>query len=169
MNRGFRPIALLAVLAAVLVAGVTAQQKAPDAAATPAPQAGMCCMHGQQAPAAEGAAKMAGCPMMARGAMAPGRMGHMARMSHMGGKGMGMGMGMGMACGPKCPLLGDDVEIAVEKTKDGAVLKVVSKNAETVKAVQDHLAEHLAMMKEMKKAAAEAGEAGACASCPVKR
>ena len=165
MKRSFRPIALVALVAATLVIGFASQQKAGDAAVAPAQPAGMCCAHAGQAPDAEGTARMTGCPMMARGAMAAGRMGHMAQMSHMGGK----GMGMGMACGSNCPLLGDDVEIAVEKTKDGAVLKVISKNAETVKAVQDHLAEHLAMMKKMKTAAAEAGEAGACAGCPVKK
>ncbi len=164
MKRSFRPIALVAVLTATLAIGFAAQQKAGDPAAAPAQPEGMCCAHAGQAPAAEGTARMTGCPMMARGEMGAGRMGHMAQMSHMCGK--GMGMATGMACGSNCPLLGDDVEIAVEKTKDGAVLKVISKNAETVKAVQDHLAEHLAMMKEMKKAAAEAG---ARASCPMKK
>ena len=73
---------------------------------------------------------------------------------------------MGMACGPDCPLHGEDVEIVVEKTKDGAVLKFSSKNAETVKAIQEHLTEHVATMKKMKEAAAKAPEAGACAELP---
>jgi len=83
------------------------------------------------------------------------------------GQGMGMGMGQGMACGPDCPLHGEDVEIVVEKTKDGAALKFSSKNAETVKAIQEHLTEHVATMKKMKEAAAKAPEAGACANCPM--
>ena len=83
-------------------------------------------------------------------------MGHMGMM-HGGqmGQGMGMGMGQGMACGPDCPLHGEDVEIVVEKTKDGAALKFSSKNAETVKAIQEHLAEHVASMKKMKEAVAK--------------
>lgn len=133
-----------------------------------APAAGMGMMHGQQmdqaAPAAGEA--MAGCPMMARAKMMRGRMGRMAMM-HGGQMGQGMGMGMGMACGPDCPLHGDDVEIVVEKTKDGAALKFSSKNAETVKAIQEHLAEHVASMKKMKEAVAKAPEAGACANCPM--
>ena len=118
-----------------------------------------CDMCIDQAPMPEGAAK-AGRPMMAhRMPMRPmrGRMGHMAmmhgRMGMMhGGMGMRMGggMGMGMACGPDCPLHGADVEMTVEKTKDGVTLKVTSKNAETVKAIQEHMTEHVAMMKKMK-------------------
>ena len=67
-----------------------------------------------------------------------------------GGMGMRMGGGMGMACGPNCPLLGADVEMTVEKTNDGVTLKATSKNAETVKAIQEHMTEHVAMMKKMK-------------------
>ncbi len=143
-----------------------------EQAKAPAAMGHMGMMHGQQmgqaAPAAGEA--MAGCPMMARGKMMRGRMGHMAMMhgGQMGqGMGMGMGQGMGMACGPNCPLHGEDVEIVVEKTKDGAALKFSSKNAETVKAIQEHLAEHVASMKKMKEAAAKAPEAGACANCPM--
>lgn len=136
--------------------------KAQEAKAPAAGMGHMGMMHGQQmgqtAPAA-GEAK-AGCPMMMRGKMMHGgKMGH--------GMGMGMGQGMGMACGPDCPLHGEDVEIVVEKTKDGAALKFSSKNAETVKAIQEHLAEHVAMMKKMKEAAAKAPEACACPNCPM--
>jgi YHS domain-containing protein len=131
--------------------------KAEQAKAPAAGMGHMGMMHGQQmgqtAPAAGEA--MAGCPMMARGKMMRGRMGQ------------GMGMGMGMACGPNCPLHGEDVEIVVEKTKDGAALKFSSKNAETVKAIQEHLAEHVASMKKMKEAAAKAPEACACPNCPM--
>jgi YHS domain-containing protein len=134
-------------------------------------------MHGQhmgQAPMPEGT-PMAGCPMMARGMKMHGRMGRMGMMH--GGKGMRMrgGMGMGMACGPDCPLLGADVEMTVETTKDGVILKVTSKTPETVKAIQEHMTEHVAMMKKMKEEAGKAGKAdktpeGACsASCPMKK
>ncbi len=128
-------------------------------------------MHGAQmgkAPMAEGA-PMAGCPMMARRMPMRGRMGRMGMMH--GGMGMRMhgGMGMGMACGPDCPLLGADVEMTLEKTKDGVTLKVTSKNAETVKAVQEHMTEHVAMMKKMKDEAAKAPEAACCANCAMKK
>jgi len=91
---------------------------------------------------------LAGCPMMARRMPMRGRMGRMGMMR--GGMGMGHGTAMGMACGPDCPLHGADVEMALEKTKDGVTLKVTSKNAETVKAIQEHMTEHVAMMKKMK-------------------
>lgn len=119
-------------------------------------------MHGAhmgQAPIKVEGVPLAGCPMMARRMPMRGRMGRMGMMGRMGrmgmmhaGMGMGMerGMAMGMACGPDCPLHGADVEMTVEKTKDGVTLKVTSKNAETVKAIQEHMTEHVAMMKKMK-------------------
>ncbi|MCX6567598.1 MAG: YHS domain-containing protein [Candidatus Aminicenantes bacterium] len=137
-------------------------------------------MHGAQmgkAPMPEGA-PMAGCPMMARRMPMRGRMGRMGRMGMMpggmgmrmhGGMGMEPGMAMGMACGPDCPLLGADVEMTVEKTKDGVTLKVTAKDAETVKAIQEHMTEHVAMMKKMKDEAAKAPEEACCANCPMKK
>jgi YHS domain-containing protein len=118
---------------------------------------------------------LAGCPMMARPMPMHGRMGRMGMMH--GGKGMrmggGMGMGMGMTCGPNCPLHGADVEMTVEKTKDGVTLKVTSKNAETVKAIQEHMTEHVAMMNKMKEEAGKAekkvSEGDACANCAMKK
>jgi YHS domain-containing protein len=134
-------------------------------------------MHGAhmgQAPMPEGA-PMAGCPMMARPMPMRGRMGRMGMMHggmgmrmH-GGMGMERGMAMGMACGPDCPLLGADVEMTLEKTKDGITLKVTSKNAETVKAIQEHMTEHVAMMKKMKDEAAKASEEAGCANCAMKK
>jgi YHS domain-containing protein len=149
-----------------------AQAKGEEAKAEAAPMAGMHGMRMGQTPMPEGA-PMAGCPMMAR-KMPMRPMRHRMEMMH-GGRGMRMGMrmgmggGMGMACGPNCPLLGADVEMTVEKTKDGATLKVTSKNAETVKAIQEHMTEHAAMMKKMKDEAAQAPEADACANCPMKK
>ena len=88
-----------------------------------------------------------------------------------GGMGQGMrgGMGMGMACGPNCPLHGADVEMVLEKTKDGVTLKVTSKNAETVKAIQEHMTEHVAMMKKMKEEAGKAPEEACCPNCATKK
>ena len=141
--------------------------KAPAKGEEKAAPMGM--MHGAQmghTTMPEGA-PMAGCPMMAR-RMPMRPMRHRMPMMH-GGMGMRMGGGMGMACGPNCPMLGADVEMTVEKTKDGVTLKVTSKNAETVKAVQEHMTEHVAMMKKMKDEAAKPPEAGACANCPMKK
>jgi Cu+-exporting ATPase len=134
--------------------------------------------HMGQAPMHEGApievegVPMAGCPMMARRMPMRGPMGRMGMMHGGMGQRRGDGMGMGMACGPDCPLLGADVEMMVEKTKDGVTLKVTSKNAETVKAIQEHMTEHVAMMKKMKEEAAKvekAPEAACCANCPMKK
>jgi len=98
---------------------------------------------------------MAGCPMMQGGQM---------------GQGM---MGRGML--PRLmSLYGDKIEIAVENTKDGAMLKVTSTDPEVVKAIQVHMAEHMTMMKKMKEGAAKASmgmdkmaESGCCADCPM--
>ena len=110
-----------------------------------------------------------GCPMMARPMPMRGRMGRMGMMHGDMGMRMGGGMGMGMACGPNCPLHGADVEMALEKTKDGATLKVTSKNAETVKAIQEHMTEHVAMMKKMKEEAGKAPEEACCPNCATKK
>jgi len=109
------------------------------------------------------------CPMMARRMPMRGRMGRMGMMHGDMGMRMGGGMGMGMACGPNCPLHGADVEMALEKTKDGATLKVTSKNAETVKAIQEHMTEHVAMMKKMKEEAGKAPEEACCPNCATKK
>jgi YHS domain-containing protein len=107
---------------------------------------------------------MAVCPMMG------GQMGHMGMMR---GRGM-MAPGMGQLFS----LYGDKIEMAVENTNDGAVLKVTSKDPEVVKAIQVHMAEHMAMMKKMKEAPAKAmagagtdkmSEAACCADCPMKK
>jgi YHS domain-containing protein len=129
---------------------------------------------GQELKAVEGV-PLEGCPMMARRMPMRGRMGRMGMMHGGmgmrmgGGMGMGRGMAMGMACGPDCPLHGADVEMTVEKTKDGVTLKVTSKNAETVKAIQEHMTEHVAMMKKMKEEAGKAPEEAGCANCAMKK
>lgn len=180
MNRHMRSIMLMAALAFVLVIGVLAQQKSGDTAVDPVCGMTVVkttakatyeykgttyyfCNTGckeafakdpekylkaqaEKAEKAEMKDKMAAerAPM-GHGMPMHGRM----QMMH-GGRGMRMGGGMGMACGPNCPLLGADVEMTVEKTKDGVILKVTSKTPETVKAIQEHMTEHVAMMKKMK-------------------
>ena len=142
---------------------------------------GMMSHMGQAAPMAGqmGAMKhegMAACPMcgqMGQGMPMAGRMG----MMH-GGPGRMMGrrmMAPGM--GQMFMLYGDKVETAVENTKDGAVLKITSKDPEVVKAIQVHMAEHMAMRKKMMEAKAKAPLAapakdcdGSCGdACPMKK
>jgi YHS domain-containing protein len=78
---------------------------------------------------------MSGCPMMQGGKMAPGMM---MRHGRMGGC-CGM-MGSGSSPGMACPLQSADIEIKTEKTADGVSVKISSKNTETVKKIQEHLA-----------------------------
>ncbi len=90
-------------------------------------------------------------------------MGQGGKMGMMHG-GMGGRMGMGMRRPGMMPpgmgmlfrLYGDKLDVTVENTKDGAALKFSSKDPEVAKAVQVHLAEHLAMMKKMMDARAKA-------------
>ena len=101
-----------------------------------------------------------GCPMMMNGRM---RMGMMMPRKHMMmrqggpmGSGFGPGMGMGMM-GPGMMMM-EDVEKKVETTKDGVVIAITSKNPETVKKIQEHIAamakREAEMMEMMKKAGA---------------
>jgi YHS domain-containing protein len=100
---------------------------------------------------------MAGCPM-GQGMPMAGRMGMMR-----GGRGPMMAPGLGQMF----RLYGDKIEVAVENTKDGAVLKISSKDPEVVKAIQVHMAEHMAMMKKMAAAPEKESETGSCAGCPM--
>ncbi|NTV81479.1 MAG: hypothetical protein HGA24_08665 [Candidatus Aminicenantes bacterium] len=102
-----------------------------------------------------------------------GRMGMMHGGAAMPGAGM-----MAPGLGQLQRLYGDKIEVVVENTKDGAALKVTSKDPEVVKAVQVHMAEHIAMMKKMKEAAkttpAATGvkapaESACCADCAMKK
>ncbi len=82
---------------------------------------------------------------------------------------MAAGMAEGMA---GCPMMLPDVERKIETTKDGVVITLTSKNAETVKKIQEHAAK-MKDMKEMKKTPAagpmaEGGCAG-CAACTTKK
>jgi YHS domain-containing protein len=138
-------------------------------------------MHGQAGAAAPAAKTAEGmpmngcqgqcCGMMGEGQMMPGAMpmvGRMGRMPMRHGR-MGMPMSMGMGMGRVLALYGDKVEVVVENTKDGAALKVTSKDPEVAKAIQVHMAEHVAMMKKAKETAAKAPAADPCAECPMKK
>jgi YHS domain-containing protein len=107
--------------------------EAPAPGAPPAP------------PAAPGAATPE-CPMM-KDAAKPGcpMMGHREmRMKRMPGQGMAMKPGMmGRMAAGVCPMGGGwagKADILVENTPDGAVVRISSKDPETVKMIQEHLA-----------------------------
>jgi len=172
MNKNFRTIVLVAALAVILAVGVVAQQSAETAVD---PVCGMTvvkanakatydykgttyyfCNVGCKESFAKDPEKYV--QAMAKGEKPAGQMG-MMRQPGMAGRPMTMGrmgMGMGMPGGGMLPrlfmLYGDKIEVAVENTKDGAMLTVTSKDPEVVKAIQVHMAEHMAMMKKMKEA-----------------
>ncbi len=78
--------------------------------------------------------------------------------------------GGGMMAGGKmesCPIMLPDVEKKVQNTKDGVIITLSSKNAETVKKIQDHMAK----MAAGKMHEGGAGEAGCPmgASCPMNK
>jgi len=61
----------------------------------------------------------------------------------------------------RCPVMLEDVSMSVENTADGMIVKITSKNPETVKKIQ----EHGAMMKDM---AGKGGKAmSGCPGCPM--
>jgi YHS domain-containing protein len=121
-----------------------------------------------QAPAA-GAPAMAGRSMMGPGGMMRQRMPMMGRMGMMrGGMGRPGRPMMAGGLGRLFMLYGDKMQVSVENTKDGASLKVTSKDPEVVKAIQVHMAEHMAMMKKMEEAAAETPAPGGAAGPAIK-
>ncbi len=91
-----------------------------------------------------------------------GMMGHSGRMGMMPGPMMG---------GVNRLLLRRDIDWTFEKTADGVTVKIMSKDPETVKAIQ----ERLAMAKEIKETMAAPAEAGkgaeghSCENCPMKK
>jgi len=125
-----------------------------------APMGGMMHAHGMPAAAPAAGDAACACQMGGGGQMMPGRAAMRPGMPMMhrpmmrpGGMGLpGRGM-MPPVFGHLFRLYGDKVELAVENTKDGAVLKLTSKDPEVAKAIQVHLAEHAAMMKKMMEAA----------------
>jgi YHS domain-containing protein len=85
-------------------------------------------------------------------------------------KQQGVPAGGGMMAGGKmesCPMMLPDVEKKVQNTKDGVIITLSSKNAETVKKIQ----EHAAKMAEGKMPEGGQGEVGCPmgASCPMKK
>jgi YHS domain-containing protein len=158
-----RLIALLAVMAVILVAAAVAQQKSDDKAIDPV--CGMTVVKASAAATYEyKGARYYFCSTGCKEAFAkdPEKFlnkaaseaekkdvkepmaGHMGMHGKMGGQEAGA---KAMGCSMSCPLQAEGVEWVVENTPDGAVVKFTSKNPETVKAIQ----EHLAKMKEMKK------------------
>lgn len=97
-------------------------------------------------------AQMPGCPMMMRFHMGMHHGMHMGR--GMGPMGMMMGHGMVSEC-PMCAMKSAGLETTVENIKDGVVVKITAKDAETVKMIQDKWAQ--------KKAACDP------ALCPMKK
>jgi Cu+-exporting ATPase len=115
------------------------------------PMAGQMGMHGEMG------GEMHAMPMMGR----------MMGMPHRGPMGMMAGP---MGSGVNRLLLRRDVDWTFEKTADGVIVKIASKDPETVKAIQ----ERLAMAKEMKETmmAPPATDSDACPcgdSCPMKK
>jgi hypothetical protein len=102
---------------------------------------GMMMRHAQAPAAVAEGTPMFECPMMAGGAkmgqamqMMQGRMGMMH--SRMGMPGAGM---MAPGVGRLFQLYGDKIEVIVENSKDGAALKITSKDPEVIKAIQVHM------------------------------
>lgn len=99
-------------------------------------------------------------PMGMRMKMRPGRMGMMGRrpgmMGMMAGRMGGMMMGGPAGSGP---MMMDGVDKKVENTKDGVVVTLSSKDPETVKMIQEHLAQMLEREKMMKEHQARMNEA----------
>ncbi|MHB8054881.1 MAG: YHS domain-containing protein [Candidatus Aminicenantales bacterium] len=113
-------------------------------------------MAGAQAKAEMPAGQGCGCccmKMMNRMGMGM-KMPHKHMMAGPMGQGMPMGPGMmGMGMGPGMMMM-KDVEKKVEITKDGVVITITSKNPETVKMIQEHIAEMAKREAEMMKRAA---------------
>jgi YHS domain-containing protein/TusA-related sulfurtransferase len=90
----------------------------------------------------------------------------------MAGHKMGMNMAggqMGTGNMENCPFMLKDVEKKFENAKDGVIITLSSKNAETVKKIQDHAAQ----MKDMKAGAGKDEEgcpmAGGCPKMQTKK
>lgn len=67
-----------------------------------------------------------------------------------------------MEHGMDCPFHAPDVEFKVEKSADGVILRITSKNPESVKAIQ----EHAEKMREMKKTMGKGMGNDDCPGCP---
>lgn len=87
-------------------------------------------------------------PMGMRMKMRPGRMGMMGRRPGMMGEMAGFG-----------PMMMEGFDKKVENTKDGVVVTLSSKDPETVKMIQEHLAQMLEREKMMKEHQARMNEA----------
>jgi YHS domain-containing protein len=110
--------------------------------------------------------------MMQRMRMMAGRMqggtGEMqgGMMGGMGGQGQGMmheQMAAGMPGGMECPMMMEGVDKKVVNTKDGVTVTLTSKDPETVKKLQEHLAK---MKDPLSGKIKEDAASGACPGCP---
>lgn len=96
-----------------------------------------CPMHPEVQAAEAGKCPKCGMNLVQKG-MPQGQM-----MRHRGGMAAGMQGRMMQGCqgcGMNCPLRSADVEMKTENLADGVAVKITSKNPETVKAIQEHLA-----------------------------
>ncbi|HYA48656.1 MAG TPA: YHS domain-containing protein [Burkholderiales bacterium] len=188
MRKNSRTMAIVAAAAFILVLAVAAQQKSEDKAVDP-----VCGMTVTKAKAAatyeykgttyyfcstgckdafakdpekyltKAAEKVEAAPAPMAGRMTHGMPGMMP-------PGARMGMMPGRMGGVNALLMRRDVSWTYERTADGATLKISSKDPETVKVIQ----ERLAQMKEMKETMAAPPAAAAAASdcpnpnCPMK-
>jgi len=131
---------LLAASFLFVLAAATAQQKTDDKAAT----AGCQCQMSHETMAARMAG--AGCPMMGQTAKGPAPTGGCPMTAGKAGEAKGcqmMGQGQGMkagSCCADCPMMSKDVEKKIENTPDGVIVRLTSKNPETVKKLQEHFA-----------------------------
>jgi len=148
--------------------------KEPDkylAKAAPAAQAGKPGEAPAECPMMKGGTAPMGHGMMMRGG--PMMMRHGMRM-RMHGHGMGMMGGAGMMSGCPCcggmtnPMMSGDFERKVEKTADGVVVRITSKDPESVKKIQAHF-DMMAKMMEKMKAASEGCAEGCPEDCPMKK
>lgn len=78
-------------------------------------------------------------------------------------------MAAGMEPGMDCPFWAPDVEFKVEKTADGVILRITSKNPESVKAIQEHAGKMQEMKKNMGKGMGKDGCPGCPDGCPAKK
>jgi YHS domain-containing protein len=184
MNKKARLIALLAVMAVTMIGAVVAQQKSDEKAIDP-----VCGMTVVKASAAATydykGTKYYFCSTGCKEAFAKDpekflpkaasaaekkdvrgpMMGRMMGMPHGGPMRMMAGP---MGAGVNRILFRRDVDWTYEKTADGVIVKVTSKDPETVRTIQ----ERLAMAKEMKETMMAPPAAGSdacpCANCPMR-
>jgi YHS domain-containing protein len=187
MTKRTRAMAIVAAAAVILVLAVAAQQRSEDKAVDPV--CGMtvikakaaatyeykgttyyfCSTGCKDAFAKEPEKYLAKAGEKAEAAPAP-MAGRMHGMPGMMPPGAHMGMMAGRMGGVNSLLMRRDVSWTFEKTADGATVKIGSKDPETVKAIQERLAQMKEMKETMATPPAAASAASACSNpnCPMK-